>query len=199
MSTKVLGSGGATKIKAAQTYIPGTTDQTIPSGVLITGIQTIKGDADLTSANILDGKDIFGVIGNVVKDPFTILSPGTFANIYYFATEIATVNATYTPIGKNVKVLRSGTIRISFKLRCTYMNRYQYARVYKNGVAVGTERAAGNGSGAAAESTFSQDFNVAAGDIFTIYQRSAEGTYGGGVSNFTISIDNSLPAITQEV
>ena len=52
--------------KTAQTYTPGTSNQTIAAGQYLNGVQTIKGDANLIPANILSGKSIFGVAGNVV-------------------------------------------------------------------------------------------------------------------------------------
>ena len=58
----VLTTGTATE-KAAATITPGTTDQTIPSGVITTGVQTIKGDGNLVAANIIGGKSIFGIAG----------------------------------------------------------------------------------------------------------------------------------------
>lgn len=71
------GSGSITQAlttKGAQTYTPGTTDQTIAANQYLTGIQTIAGDADLVSANIKAGANIFGVAGNSnVVDT----SPGT--------------------------------------------------------------------------------------------------------------------------
>ena len=51
--------------KAAQTYTPTTSDQTIASGQYLTGAQTIKGDSNLQSAYILSGKSIFGVSGSL--------------------------------------------------------------------------------------------------------------------------------------
>ena len=50
--------------KAAATYTPGTSDQTIAANQWLTGTQTIKGDANLVSANIKSGVSIFGVSGN---------------------------------------------------------------------------------------------------------------------------------------
>lgn len=50
--------------KAAATITPGTSDQTIASGTYLTGAQTIKGDSDLVSANIVAGKTIFNVQGS---------------------------------------------------------------------------------------------------------------------------------------
>lgn len=56
---------GSISSKSAQTYTPTTSDQTISSGQYLSGTQTIKGDANLVSANILSGKSIFGVNGSV--------------------------------------------------------------------------------------------------------------------------------------
>lgn len=49
--------------RAAQTYTPGTANQTIPAGRFLTGAQTILGDANLIPGNIAKGKSIFGVAG----------------------------------------------------------------------------------------------------------------------------------------
>jgi hypothetical protein len=57
---------GTITSKAAQTYTPGTANQTIAAGQYLAGIQTIKGDANLLATNILSGKSIFGVAGNAV-------------------------------------------------------------------------------------------------------------------------------------
>ena len=54
---------GAFNVKGAQAYTPGTTDQTISSGYLLTGNQTILGDANLIASNIVSGVTIFGVTG----------------------------------------------------------------------------------------------------------------------------------------
>lgn len=49
--------------KAAATITPGTSSQEIAAGTYLTGKQTIAGDADLIGANIVSGKNIFGVAG----------------------------------------------------------------------------------------------------------------------------------------
>lgn len=49
----------------ATTYTPTTSDQTISSGQYLSGAQTVKGDANLVSSNILYGKSIFGVSGTL--------------------------------------------------------------------------------------------------------------------------------------
>lgn len=59
-------SGSATKqltTKAATTYTPKTTNQTIAASTYLTGVQTIKGDANLVAGNIKSGVSIFGVTG----------------------------------------------------------------------------------------------------------------------------------------
>lgn len=50
--------------KAAATITPGTTDQEIASGTYLTGKQTIKGDSQLKSSNIIAGATIFNVAGS---------------------------------------------------------------------------------------------------------------------------------------
>jgi len=49
--------------KGATTYTPTTTNQTIAASTFLTGIQTIKGDANLKAANIASGTTIFGIAG----------------------------------------------------------------------------------------------------------------------------------------
>lgn len=62
VSNTYIGSG-VTK-KSAQTYTPGTADQTIAAGQYLSGAQTIKGDANLVAGNIKSGVSIFGVTGS---------------------------------------------------------------------------------------------------------------------------------------
>lgn len=51
--------------KAAATITPGTSNQEIAAGTYLTGKQTISGDANLVSGNIVYGKSIFSVAGSV--------------------------------------------------------------------------------------------------------------------------------------
>lgn len=60
------GSGKVTQnipTKGAQTYTPGTTNQTIAANQYLTGPQTIKGDPNLIPANIKKGVSIMGITG----------------------------------------------------------------------------------------------------------------------------------------
>lgn len=56
---------GSIQSKSAQTYTPTTSDQTIASGVYLSGAQTIKGDANLVASNIAKNVQIFGVTGSL--------------------------------------------------------------------------------------------------------------------------------------
>lgn len=58
----------------AQSYTPGLHDRIIiNSGTYITGAQTVKGDANLTSQNIRKDVSLFGIIGGL--DPEQIVEP----------------------------------------------------------------------------------------------------------------------------
>lgn len=73
------GSKSATEqltTQAAQTITPGTANKTIASGRYLTGVQTIKGDANLLAANIKSGVSIFGVAGSF-SGGFTATVTGT--------------------------------------------------------------------------------------------------------------------------
>lgn len=64
-------NGSATQqltAQAAQTITPTTTDQTIASGKYLTGVQTIKGDANLLPENIKKDVVIFGITGTYEGD-----------------------------------------------------------------------------------------------------------------------------------
>ena len=59
-----------TYTKAAATYTPGTTAQTISANTYLTGAQTIQGDDDLVGSNIISTANIFGVQGTVVINKY---------------------------------------------------------------------------------------------------------------------------------
>ena len=63
--SKTYVGSGVTK-KAAATYTPKTTDQSIAASQYLSGAQTIKGDSNLVAGNIRSGVSIFGVTGTVV-------------------------------------------------------------------------------------------------------------------------------------
>lgn len=56
---------GQISSKAAATYTPTTSDQTIAAGQYLSGAQTVKGDANLQAQYIASGVTIFGVVGSL--------------------------------------------------------------------------------------------------------------------------------------
>lgn len=79
--SKTYVGSGVTK-KSAQTYTPGTSNQTISAGQYLNGAQTIKGDANLIADNIKKGISIFDVAGTYegtggLPDGVTALATGT--------------------------------------------------------------------------------------------------------------------------
>lgn len=56
---------GVIPSKAAQTYTPTTSNQTINADQFLSGAQTILGDANLIGSNILSGVSIFNVAGSL--------------------------------------------------------------------------------------------------------------------------------------
>lgn len=56
---------GSITSKAAATYTPTTSDQSIAAGQYLSGAQTIKGDANLQPSYIANGITIFGVTGSL--------------------------------------------------------------------------------------------------------------------------------------
>lgn len=78
--------------KAATTYTPTTSNQTIAAGTYCSGIQTIAGDTDLVSANIKSGVSIFGVEGSLT--PGVDTSDATATSTDIAAGTTAYVNGT---------------------------------------------------------------------------------------------------------
>lgn len=69
--------------KGAQTYTPGTTNQTIAANQYLTGPQTIKGDPNLRPENIKKGVSIMGITGTwegIVSNPYYLWNRGSFKN-----------------------------------------------------------------------------------------------------------------------
>lgn len=62
---------GNVQSKAAATYTPTTSDQTIAAGQYLSGAQTVKGDANLLAQNIRSGVTLFGVAGGLTAPTIT--------------------------------------------------------------------------------------------------------------------------------
>ena len=92
---------GSIASQAAQTITPGTTDKTIAAGKYLSGAQTIKGDANLQAANIVEGVSIFNVAGTAKKKEaaFVELDNNSTADARMYITKQDAVQSAYHDIG----------------------------------------------------------------------------------------------------
>lgn len=93
--------------KAAATITPGTADQTIAAGQYLSGIQTIKGDADLLATNLRNGIDIFGIVGNALVADYCAQISGLAATVGFSVAGKITLNWTNPTDGliKGVRIM----------------------------------------------------------------------------------------------
>lgn len=129
------GSGKVTQsitTKEAATITPGTTNQTIAAGQYLSGAQTIKGDPNLVSANILSGKSIFGVNGSATVELFasgtTISGSSTVQTAYswgYTSEKFYQLNVYNLSFKPKAVLIREGENMIMYIEDFSNSNPYQ--------------------------------------------------------------------------
>jgi hypothetical protein len=93
-----------------------------------------------------------------------------------------TQEITYTKL-KEIQIATGGTIRISFDLQTNGGSYTAYGRIYKNGVAVGTQRS----TTSTTYVTFSEDLaGFSAGDLVQLYGKQQSASYICFVRNFRL-------------
>ncbi len=131
---------GTIPSKTAQTYTPGTANQTIAAGQYLSEVQTIAGSANLLEENIKENVNIFGKIGTL--KPTTNIPSVTNTGI---TRVIAYNNTTYTTrktqsqsrdVSKTYTLNMTGTIKLHLMLRgqSAMADRAAVAEIYKNNV-----------------------------------------------------------------
>jgi len=92
---------------------------------------------------------------------------------------------------KETKIGRGGTLRIKFDLSANNAPVYVYAKIYRNGVAVGTQQSAvGTGY-----HTYSEDISGwSKGDLVQIYGLTTNSSYPVFVRNLRLYVDNPAEA-----
>ena len=106
ISSTYIGSG-VTK-KAAATYTPKTSDQSIASGQYLRGTQTIKGDANLVAGNIKSGVSIFGVTGTYTGGGSSGGSGNS--NVEAYAVTSTSPSVSFKTASGTIKIWGYGTI-----------------------------------------------------------------------------------------
>lgn len=113
-------------VKAATTWTPTTSNQTIASGTYLTGTQTIKGDANLVAANIADGVTIFGITGTFEGGTDTSDATATAADIRSgktaYIADGSKATGTYVPY---LEFTNKSVAASAFSANATYSN-YPY-------------------------------------------------------------------------
>ncbi len=171
--TKITGNIAS---KGAATYTPGTTDQTITAGQYLSGAQTISGDADLVAGNIKTGVGIFGVTGT--------FGDGVAGNtVIASASTLRYFDSTSYKKYKEITVSTKGTYRVVMELGHPNYASTCYGRVYKNGVAYGTERFLNNDT----QTLISEDLVFSAGDKVQFYGKNYE-LENGSCGAFSVRI-----------
>lgn len=88
-------------------------------------------------------------------------------------------DTTYTKVKETAILTGNGTVRVKFDLAASSSNTV-YAKIYKNGVAVGIERSVTGSS----FQTFTEDISVKSGDLLQVY--AIGGSYVAYIKNFKL-------------
>lgn len=198
---------GTIESKAAATYTPGTSAQTIAAGQYLSGAQTIAGDSNLTAANIKSGVSIFGVTGTYegsassggLSVPDSIVAGDTPVLASWSGKAVTSTTATAT--GCSVTVAKAGTYR--FYIFCQSYSSSTWGSsssttanvlLYQNGSA--------SGSSASAPTTptapVSIDLACSAGDTVEVYGQgvaSSSSSGWGGSSTTYVRVLGMVAAI----
>lgn len=143
-------------------------------------------DSQITASKIPDGEITGAKLANatVTGNKLQNVGAGTNVTLALSPTERSTTSTSYTK-GKEIEIRRSGTVTVSFDLRCSAGTTFTvYGRVYKNGNPVGTERSVYSDP---TWNTFTENISVAYGDLIQLYYRSSTGAYAAHIRNFAIT------------
>ena len=108
-------------------------------------------------------------------------------NIVQSLPRVTYFNTTSYQPYKEVRINTAGTYRVKF-IMWNGSSTYTYARIYKNGVAYGTERSLLGPSSA----TFTEDLTFAANDLVSLRARGYHDYSEGYISNYTFGISSNV-------
>lgn len=171
--------------KAAATYHPSTSDQTISASQYLTGAQTVKAVtmSNLTADNIKSG--VVVQIGDstdadcVASVTGTYTGGGSGKNIQYYLGRDEVAATAYTETDVSVKISKAGTYKCAWSMDRNTTSGTNGSQLYKNGSAVGSAHTTWTHNGASCEETLT----LAANDTLVVRARSRNTSYYVGVSN----------------
>jgi hypothetical protein len=147
--------------------------QALPGNAVLT-----PPDGSVTTAKLADYAVTLKKQGVIAGDDLVISN----------ATERNSTSATYSKM-KEVTVGHYGTLRIKFDMKCGG-GWTAYGKVYRNGVAVGTERS----SASTSYLTYSEDISGwSPGDLCQVYGHVNGGSEGVSIRNLNIYSDGKAP------
>lgn len=158
--------------KSAQTYTPGTSNQTISSGKYLTGTQTISGDSNLVAGNIKNGVTIFGVTG-------TYSGGGGGSYDIWTNWPAANTNSTsssMTALGDSFTVTTAGSYKINASIVRSSTSNSGSAKIYKNGSEISGASTSWNSTNSN-YSLISTTQTLAVGDVISVKGRSSSSRY----------------------
>ena len=148
----------------------------------IAGIKTFSSIPVLPAAN--PTTDNQATRKKYIDDNFSEGEAGTGIVLAAANTERVSNSLTYEKL-KEIEADKSGEVKVSFDFKAGADGPLQaYARIYKNGVAFGTERTR-EGSNYV---TYSEDLTFAKGDLIQLYAKVTNVDYDSYVKNFNVKI-----------
>lgn len=185
VSSTYVGSG-VTK-KAATTYHPSTSDQTIAASQYLNGAQTIKAVThNLSAGNIKSGVTL--KIGDSTDDDCVASVTGTYTASGKAVQIAAGVNRATTSTlaavsGQSITVAKTGKYDVYWGGFRSSTSGTSGSQLYKNNAAYGTENTTFTNHG---QSVHLSNVSLNQGDVIQVYARSRGSNYYMYVSNLTI-------------
>jgi hypothetical protein len=182
-------------------YVDTSTNQTISGNKTFSGTTTLSTPLEITSggtgqssrqaaidALLPDQGSASGkfLTSNGISSSWSSVDTGFVAGDNYLLYSLDTARFTnwgYYILLKSIAIPRGGVIRVSFTMKGDSVGHTYYGRIYKNGVAVGTERTTSGTS----QSTFTEDLVFSPGDTIEVRGHTdVSGSSSVYVSNFRL-------------
>jgi hypothetical protein len=174
--------------------VAGLTASVVKQGSTVGGVAgTFTSDATVTAADVVNSVVAYGANGSRIVGTLTKGMPSASSNPLTVARTQSSSNnsnTTYQKI-KAIQVHADSLYRVEYSFQTTSGGITAYARTYKNGVPLGSERYA---TTAGVPVTVDEDYYLVAGDVIELW------THGGGGNSATALyfelIMGGMPTVT---